>query len=70
MKIINKIKRYINRLRRRFRKKEVSTKPFFENPAELKYTPFIKADDRCGVYLSKLTWNAKTLVGRRFESCY
>lgn len=67
MRIINKIRRYINRLRRRFGKKEKNTKPFFENPSELTFTPFVKANGWRDNSL-KLSGNTKAFVSGRFES--
>ena len=64
--MFNKIKRYIKRVRRRFMKKKENTKPFFENPSELVFTPFVKTDDNT----SKLTGDSKAFMGGRFKSGY
>lgn len=66
MRIISKIKRYINRLRRRFGKKENKRKPFFENPTELTFTPFTKANERDTSL--KLSRNTKAFVSGGFKS--
>lgn len=67
MRIISKIKHYINRLRRRFGKKENKRKPFFENPTELTFTPFTKANGWRDTSL-KLSRNTKAFVSGGFKS--
>lgn len=47
-------------------KKKENTKPFFENPSELVFTPFVKTDDNT----SKLTGDSKAFMGGRFKSGY
>ena len=66
MKILSKIKYFINKLKKHMSKKKAGQ--FFKDPSELVFTPFTKMSGRDNAL--KLSRNSKTFMSGRFKSGY